>query len=72
MKIGQTLKVIDKGWIKKPKGFRVHYQRQTDGQLEVGRAHLHGPIIRCSSPCSLPSGDSGWEGARLRVSRPAA
>ena len=35
MKIGQTLKVIDKGWIRKPKGFRVHYQRQTDTQLET-------------------------------------
>ena len=35
MKIGQTLKVIDEGWIKKPKGFRVHFQRQRDGQVET-------------------------------------
>ena len=35
MKIGQALKVIDEGWIKKSKGFRVHYQRQTGDQLET-------------------------------------
>jgi len=35
MKIGQALKVIDEGWIKKSKGFRVHYQRQTGDQVET-------------------------------------
>ena len=35
MKITKTLKVIDKGWIRKPKGFRVHYQRQTERGLET-------------------------------------
>ena len=35
MKIGQALKVIDEGWVKKTKGFRVHYQRQTGEQIET-------------------------------------
>ena len=33
MKIGQALKVIDNGWVKKNKGYRVRYQRQTDSGL---------------------------------------
>jgi hypothetical protein len=35
MKIGQTLKVIDAGWISKTKGYRVRYQRKTDAGLET-------------------------------------
>ena len=35
MKIGQALKVIDEGWVRKHKGFRVHYQRQTNDQVET-------------------------------------
>ncbi len=35
MKIGQTLKVIDSGWIKKTKGFRVQYQRQIGDRVET-------------------------------------
>ena len=33
MKIGQALKVIDSGWIHKDKGYRVHYQRQTEKEV---------------------------------------
>ena len=33
MKIGQALKVIDIGWIKKENGYRVHYQRQTGNEV---------------------------------------
>ena len=35
MKIGQALKVIDAGWVKKDKGYRVRYQRQTGGGVET-------------------------------------
>jgi len=35
MKIGQALKVIDEGWVRKRKGFRVHYQRKIGGQVET-------------------------------------
>ena len=35
MKIGQALKVIDKGWVKKPKGYRVHYQRKTGERIDT-------------------------------------
>jgi hypothetical protein len=28
MKVSDALKVIDDGWVKKPKGFRVHFQKQ--------------------------------------------
>jgi hypothetical protein len=33
MNIKELLQVVDKGWIKKPKGFRVHFQKMVDGQL---------------------------------------
>jgi hypothetical protein len=33
MKIAEGLKIIEAGWIRKPKGFRVKYQKQVDGQL---------------------------------------
>lgn len=35
MKIGQALKVIDSGWVKKYKGYRVRYQRRTGGAVET-------------------------------------
>jgi hypothetical protein len=28
MKISESLKIIDEGWVKKPKGFRVHFQKK--------------------------------------------
>jgi hypothetical protein len=36
MKIAEGLKIIESGWIRKPKGFRVKFQRPTDAGLEVG------------------------------------
>ena len=33
MKITEGLKIINEGWIKKPKGFRVQYQRLVEGAL---------------------------------------
>jgi len=27
MKVNEALKVIDGGWVRKPKGFRVHFQK---------------------------------------------
>ena len=33
MQIAEGLEIIDTGWIQKPKGFRVKYQRLVDGQL---------------------------------------
>lgn len=33
MKLTQGLKIIAKGWIEKPKGFRVRYQKQIDSKL---------------------------------------
>ena len=35
MKIAQALKVIDSGWVKKDKGYRVRYQRQTKDGVET-------------------------------------
>jgi len=32
MQIAEGLKIIDTGWIKKPKGFRVKYQRLAAGE----------------------------------------
>jgi len=32
MKISEALKVIDDGWVKKPEGFRVHFQKQEDSE----------------------------------------
>jgi hypothetical protein len=36
MKIADGLKIIENGWIKKPKGFRVSFQKQTDSGMEAG------------------------------------
>ena len=33
MKISEGLEVIKKGWIVKPKGFRVKYQKLVDSEL---------------------------------------
>ncbi len=36
MKIADGLKMIENGWIRKPKGFRVRFHRQTDAGVEAG------------------------------------
>jgi len=36
MKIADGLKVIEKGWIRKPKGFRVRFHKQTEAGIEAG------------------------------------
>jgi hypothetical protein len=36
MKIAEGLKIIESGWIRKPKGFRVRFQQQTDEGMETG------------------------------------
>ena len=33
MQISEGLKIIQAGWVPKPKGFRVKYQKLVDGQL---------------------------------------
>ena len=35
MKIGKALKIIDEGWVQKDIGYRVRYQRQTEGGVET-------------------------------------
>ena len=35
MKIAEGLKIIENGWIRKPKGFRVSFQRQTERGVET-------------------------------------
>ena len=35
MKIGKALEVIDAGWISKPIGYRVRYQRQINSDVEI-------------------------------------
>jgi hypothetical protein len=36
MKIADGLKIIENGWIRKPKGFRVSFQRHAESGLENG------------------------------------
>ncbi len=36
MQIASGLKIIENGWIRKPKGFRVKYQKQTETGIEDG------------------------------------
>ena len=36
MKIVDGLKLIENGWIRKPKGFRVRFDRQTEAGVEAG------------------------------------
>lgn len=33
MKTKEALKIVDKGWVKKRKGFRVHYQKMENSEL---------------------------------------
>jgi hypothetical protein len=33
MKMKEALKTIDEGWVKKPKGFRVHFQKKVNSEL---------------------------------------
>jgi hypothetical protein len=33
MKTKEALKIIDKGWVKKRKGFRVHFQKMLNSEL---------------------------------------
>jgi hypothetical protein len=35
MKISDALKRIDAGWVRKPKGFRAHFNIYADGQWET-------------------------------------
>ena len=32
MNISESLKIIDEGWVKKPKGFRVHFQKMVNSE----------------------------------------
>ena len=41
MKIAEGLKIIENGWIKKPKGFRVSFQKQTETGIEAGLSPPH-------------------------------
>jgi len=36
MEIAEGLKKIENGWVRKPEGFRVKYQKLVDGQMETG------------------------------------
>ena len=36
MKIADGLKLIEAGWLRKPKGFRVKFHKQTDAGIEAG------------------------------------
>ncbi|MDF1556210.1 MAG: hypothetical protein P1P84_24285 [Deferrisomatales bacterium] len=35
MKVGEAMKIIDEGWIRKSKGYRVRYQHLDAGELVV-------------------------------------
>ena len=32
MEVSEAIKVIDDGWVRKPKGFRVHFQKQENSE----------------------------------------
>lgn len=36
MKIADGLKLIENGWVRKPKGFRVRFHKQTEAGVEAG------------------------------------
>ena len=33
MKVSESLKIIDESWVRKPKGFRVHFQKIVNSEL---------------------------------------
>ena len=36
MKVAEGLKIIEKSWIRKPKGYRVRFHQQTETGIEIG------------------------------------
>ena len=36
VKITEGLKIIEEGWVRKPKGFRVKFDKKTESGVEVG------------------------------------
>ncbi|CAD7843502.1 MAG: hypothetical protein [Olavius algarvensis Delta 4 endosymbiont] len=51
MEITEGLKIIDTGWVQKPKGFRVKYRKLVEGQLVTelsppeGKAGLDSDVV---------------------------
>jgi len=45
MQISEGLKIIQAGWIRKPKGFRVKYQKLVDGQLVTEQSPPEGSAL---------------------------
>jgi len=45
MQISEGLKIIQAGWIQKPKGFRVKYQKLVDGQLVTEQSPPEGSAL---------------------------
>ena len=35
MKLSEGMKIVDQKWVRKKKGYRVHFQKMTDGSLET-------------------------------------
>jgi hypothetical protein len=36
MKIADGMKIIENGWVRKPKGFRIRFHRQDENGIEMG------------------------------------
>ena len=41
MQVADGLKIIEKGWIRKPKGYRVRFHRQTETGIEMQYSPPH-------------------------------
>ena len=67
MKIAEGLKIIENGWIKKPKGFRVSFQKQTESGLEDG---LSPPTNAAPLNSDVTAWRYAWKLAQSKPMRP--
>jgi len=64
MKVAELLKSVDRGWVQKPKGYRVHFQKVTDQGTETDHVPGEGESLFDSD---VVAWRSAWK--LLQVSR---
>ena len=64
MKISDLLKVVDKGWIRKPEGFRVRFQTRVDGNWVTDTMPGKGQSLLDSDIVAWRSAWKLWQAAQ--------
>lgn len=67
MKISELLKVVDEGWVRKPKGFRVRFQTRIDGTWVTDTMPGEGENLLDSDVVAWRSAWKLWQAAKSGV-----